>query len=543
IAEPEMLKQVFESQRTVFGNLVVGPVTGQLDFGIRVPVVRDGRTKYVLSGVVKPPVIGALLAKQQLPAGWGLMVLDLNNRIIARTLAPETSLGRFASPELPKALSEAPEGWHRGRSLEGEEVYRAHTRSPYSGWIVALNIPAAVVEAPLWSPLAYTAMVGGGLVILGLMLALIFSRRTAESIEALSALADDLAAGRAVEPPAVPANVAEVAALRDAFLSARRQIEERGKERDAFERELWQQASLLELTHDAIFVFVFPMGPILYWNRGAEMLYGYSKTEAAGRSPRELLRTFHPRGIDFVGAGLEKNGSWAGELVHTARDGREVYVDSRQVVAPEFGGRRVVLETNRDATERRREERRREGRAAVNAILAERRTLKDAAPKLVEALGTLGEWDMCNLWEWDRAAGEFVCIEIWHPPGVEIGELETVTRARRAKLPHRAGLLGRVLQSGEPTWIADVATDAGYYRRAEAARKSGLHGAFCFPIKLGGEVLGFVECYSREVRVPDPDFVRTLAAIGIQLGHFIERTHAEEALDSFSRRTEMPSDS
>src|SRR5262249_7253049 len=125
LAEPEMLKQVFESQRTVFGNLVVGPVTGQLDFGIRVPVVRDGRTKYVLSGVVKPSVIGALLAKQQLPAGWVLMVLDLNNRIIARTLAPETSLGRFAAPELPKAVSEAPEGWHRGRSLEGEEVYRA----------------------------------------------------------------------------------------------------------------------------------------------------------------------------------------------------------------------------------------------------------------------------------------------------------------------------------------------------------------------------------------------------------------------------------
>src|SRR5262249_5575230 len=74
LAEPEMLKQVFESQRTVFGNLVVGPVTGQLDFGIRVPVVRDGRTKYVLSGVVKPSVIGALLAKQQLPAGWVLMV-------------------------------------------------------------------------------------------------------------------------------------------------------------------------------------------------------------------------------------------------------------------------------------------------------------------------------------------------------------------------------------------------------------------------------------------------------------------------------------
>src|SRR5581483_6421811 len=93
--------------------------------------------------------------------------------------------------------------------------------------------------------------------------------------------------------------------------------------------ELWQQASLLELTHDAIFVFVFPTGPILYWNRGAEMLYGYAKAEAVGRSPRELLHTFHPRGVDSVATALEENGSWAGELIHTARDGRAVYVDSR----------------------------------------------------------------------------------------------------------------------------------------------------------------------------------------------------------------------
>jgi GAF domain-containing protein len=149
---------------------------------------------------------------------------------------------------------------------------------------------------------------------------------------------------------------------------------------------------------------------------------------------------------------------------------------------------------------------------------------------------------MCNLWQWDRDTGEYVCIEVWHPPGRTGGELEAVTRGRRAKLTERLGLLGRVLQTGEPTWIADVATDSGYYRRAEAARRSGLHGAFCFPIKLGGEVLGFVECYSREVRVPDPDFVRTLAGIGVQLGHFIERTRAEEALDSLSRRTEIPSD-
>ncbi|HTM11041.1 MAG TPA: GAF domain-containing protein, partial [Verrucomicrobiae bacterium] len=133
-----------------------------------------------------------------------------------------------------------------------------------------------------------------------------------------------------------------------------------------------------------------------------------------------------------------------------------------------------------------------------------------------------------------RATNEFVCVEVWHPPAVDLGEFETETKGRRAKLLARMGLLGRVLQSGEPTWIADVSADS-YYGRVASARKSGIHAGFCFPIKLGAEVLGFVECYSRQVRAPDPDFVRALAAIGVQLGHFIERERAEQALELVSR--------
>ncbi|HEY1265769.1 MAG TPA: cache domain-containing protein [Candidatus Binatia bacterium] len=542
VADQQSFEQVLRTGKPAVGVIVRGPIVTNLNFPIRVPVARGGEIKYVLTAAIAPETIQGRLAEQQLPSDWVAGVLDARQMIVARSVDPEQMIGKSASDTLRAALAASAGGWFRGTTLEGHSVYTAYERSEFSGWTVALGIPAAFVDGPLHSRVAYTALFGLGFLILGIVFALLFSRRTAHSIEALSALAGDLAAGRAVEPHAVPADIAEVAELRDAFLSARRQIEERAKERDAFERELWQQASLLEQTHDAIFVFDFWQGPIQYWNRGAEMLYGYSKAEAMGRTPRELLQTFHPRGIDFIGDALEENGEWSGEFVHIAHDGRQVFVDSRQVLVTQSNGRRVVLETNRDATERRREERRREGRAAVNAILAERRTLKDAAPKLMETLGTLGEWDMCNLWQLDRAAHEYVCTEVWHPPGRQIGELETATLGRRSKLTDRIGLLGRVLQSGEPTWIADVATDAGYYRRADAARKSGLHAAFCFPIKLGAEVLGFVECYSREIRVPDPDFVRTLAGIGIQLGHFIERTRAEEALDSLSRRTEIPSD-
>src|SRR5207248_1455091 len=51
-----------------------------------------------------------------------------------------------------------------------------------------------------------------------------------------------------------------------------------------------------------------------------------------------------------------------------------------------------------------------------------------------------------------------------------------------------------------------------------------------FPITLGEEVLGVIECFSRQPGEPDENFLQMLAAVGRQIGQFTERTKAEEAL-------------
>jgi signal transduction histidine kinase len=58
----------------------------------------------------------------------------------------------------------------------------------------------------------------------------------------------------------------------------------------------------------------------------------------------------------------------------------------------------------------------------------------------------------------------------------------------------------------------------------------GLHAASAFPILLAGEVLGVIEFFSREMRPPDPDLLNMMSAIDSQVGQFIERKRAEEAL-------------
>jgi PAS domain S-box-containing protein len=118
-----------------------------------------------------------------------------------------------------------------------------------------------------------------------------------------------------------------------------------------------RQARLLDLSREAI--LVWELGRVIvYWNAGAEGLYGYRREEALGRVSHDLLGTVHPTDAAEFEVSLARQGHWVGELVHTARDGRKVVVESRQEVLREPDGRLLVLETNRDITERKRAEER-----------------------------------------------------------------------------------------------------------------------------------------------------------------------------------------
>jgi signal transduction histidine kinase len=90
-------------------------------------------------------------------------------------------------------------------------------------------------------------------------------------------------------------------------------------------------------------------------------------------------------------------------------------------------------------------------------------------------------------------------------------------------------LPGRVWASRKPEYIPDVTQDPNFPRASVAAR-DGLRAAFAFPILLGSEVLGVIDFVSRDIRQPDQDLLDTMAAIGSQIGQFIERKGAEQAL-------------
>jgi PAS domain S-box-containing protein len=68
---------------------------------------------------------------------------------------------------------------------------------------------------------------------------------------------------------------------------------------------------------------------IVEWNPAASAAYGYSRSEALGSSASELLLTSFPAPLAEILETLADTGAWSGTVVHTARDGRLVTVDSR----------------------------------------------------------------------------------------------------------------------------------------------------------------------------------------------------------------------
>jgi len=121
-----------------------------------------------------------------------------------------------------------------------------------------------------------------------------------------------------------------------------------------------EQADLLNLTHDAIFVRDLD-GTIRYWNRAAEELYGWSAEQAVGRVVHELLKTVFPASIEKIEGDVLRAGRWEGELVHTKRDGSQVFVATRwSLQRDQNGAPFAIFATNNDITERKRAEHARE---------------------------------------------------------------------------------------------------------------------------------------------------------------------------------------
>jgi hypothetical protein len=130
------------------------------------------------------------------------------------------------------------------------------------------------------------------------------------------------------------------------------QVQSELAERKRSEEKIREQAALLDITTDAIFVLGLNQ-QILFWNKSAEVLYGWLADEALSINPNSLLNQNSLLSLEEIQKTVIDTGKWQGELYQVTKTGKEVLVESRwTLVLNDQGQPKSVLVVNTDITEK-----------------------------------------------------------------------------------------------------------------------------------------------------------------------------------------------
>jgi PAS domain S-box-containing protein len=275
-------------------------------------------------------------------------------------------------------------------------------------------------------------------------------------------------------------------------------------------------------------------GHVISWNPGAQRIFGYAESEVLRRhfrmlfteddqrdgAPERELTTAHD-------TGRAPDRRW-----HARKDGQLFFADGVTAALRDESNAVVgYSKIARDVTDRFLSERRLAVQLALTNLLTTDRSFADTARSVMQTICENLGWDIGALWRVDDDV--LHAVDVWSAPSVdpaaakELVSLETLARG--------VGLPGRVWETEELVWLADVGRAANFPRAAVAAR-IGMRAAFAFPIVNDGGVIGVMEFFRREPGQPDQALVPVMTLIGGQIGDYFERRRTAEALHDSEER-------
>ncbi|BAY15556.1 PAS/PAC sensor hybrid histidine kinase [Anabaenopsis circularis NIES-21] len=272
----------------------------------------------------------------------------------------------------------------------------------------------------------------------------------------------------------------------------------------------------------------------IYMNHCQIKLFGIDQENILGKNFWELLpetvdsilyRQLHQAVAAQISVNFEyfhlKSQRWLEHRAYPSANG--IYVLTFDITEKQA----VISEQAQCISDRQREEQRKAAQYAVTRVLAEATTLVDAVPAILQSLCESLGWQLGVIWQVDSHQNILRHVNSWQSPSSNlqafIAENQQITFAPGMGLP------GRIWVSHQPTWIAQISEDKNF-TRATTAIHSGLNTVFGFPILLGDEMLGVIECFSSHIQAPDEDLLQMMATIGSQIGQFMERKRTEVAL-------------
>ena len=273
-------------------------------------------------------------------------------------------------------------------------------------------------------------------------------------------------------------------------------------------------------------------GRVVWVNEGFQRVTGYTFEDVRGRKPGEVLQGpgTDAATVRRIGEHLRKGEGFSETILNYHKDGSAYWVSFEVQPIHDSGGRLTnYMAIQTDITARRAAQQRLTIQFEVARALAEAKGYDEALVRLLQAVCENLGWQVGQFWRLSGASLRLV--ESWHMPGEDVAGFLSVAEAMDFK--SGVGLPGRVWQTGRSVWIPDVMKNDNF-PRASSAGAAGLRGAFAFPVTVRGAVWGVFEFFSRKIEEPDEAMLQTFNAVGQQVGQFIVRKQAEDALQATS---------
>ena len=231
VLEADSLRRAVERKQPAVGILSAGRLRPGFTSSVRVPVLRDGEVRYVLTAVITPDALAGVVGLRGQPSEErARVVVDTQGVIVARSREQEQFVGTHVKDSFLQRMRESDEGLFQDVARDGTNVYVAYSHEPSSGWTTAVVVPAEVAASPARSRTVAVLGLGLGLLFLSTFGAFVISRHVRRGLLAAAEAAETMSRGR--RPAALTSNVKEVAQLGRALNDSAALLSQHEQERD-----------------------------------------------------------------------------------------------------------------------------------------------------------------------------------------------------------------------------------------------------------------------------------------------------------------------
>jgi PAS domain S-box-containing protein len=306
--------------------------------------------------------------------------------------------------------------------------------------------------------------------------------------------------------------------------------------RNRTEESLRLQHKLLEAAAESI-VIIDSQHRVVYWNPGAERLYGWTEAEAMGKQPRLLLETVYPVPLEEIDRQLQESGRWQGRLYRKCSNGLSVVTEASWALDRKTG---YILQTSLDVTAQSRAEdellrvnRALSALSRVNQLLIHAAEENDLLHQAVQIIADEGGYPL--VWIAIPENDPERSISVREAAGKQVEYLSKVKLSWNDE-PAGRGPTGRALREGVPSANHDFLTSPDCAPWRDLAIQYGLRSSICLPLIVQGKTVAGLTIYSPDEHAFEGKELELVSELAGDLAFALEalqlRAQAEESRKS-----------